>query len=114
MVKIFHTGDIHLDSQFHKLGYEERLRAREHQRDIFKKMIKYVSDNAFDILLISGDLFDGRKISPETEECVIEAFSSLACKIFISPGNHDPYLLTAPYFRGRLPENVCVFNSSEV
>lgn len=114
MVKVFHTGDIHLDSAFHKLGYDERIAARQHQRDIFEKMIKYVADNKFDILLISGDLFDGRSISPETEECVKNGFESLDCKIFISPGNHDPYALTSPYFRGTLPDNVYVFNSSEI
>ena len=114
MVKIFHTGDIHLDSAFHKLGYDERIAARQHQRDIFAKMIKYVADNDFDILLISGDLFDGRNISPETEECVKKGFESVGCKVFISPGNHDPYALTPPYFRSMLPENVCVFNSAEI
>ncbi len=114
MVKVFHTGDIHLDSAFHKLGYDERIAARQHQRDIFEKMIKYVADNRFDVLLISGDLFDGRNISPETEECVKKGFESVGCRVFISPGNHDPYALTPPYFRGTLPDNVCVFNSAEI
>ena len=114
MVKVFHTGDIHLDSAFHKLGYDERIAARQHQRDIFEKMIKYVADNAFDILLISGDLFDGRSISPETEECVKKGFETVGCRVFISPGNHDPYALTPPYFRATLPDNVYVFNSAEI
>lgn len=114
MVKVFHTGDIHLDSAFHKLGYEERIAARQHQRDIFEKMIKYVAENNFDILLISGDLFDGRNISPETEECVKKGFESVGCRVFISPGNHDPYALTPPYFRSSLPDNVYVFNSAEI
>ncbi len=77
-------------------------------------MIKYVSDNRFDMLLVSGDLFDSRGISPETEECVIEGFSSLGCPVVISPGNHDPFALTAPYFKDKLPQNVSVFNSSEI
>lgn len=114
MVKVFHTGDIHLDSAFHKLGYDERIAARQHQRDIFQKMIKYVADNGFDVLLISGDLFDGRNISPETEECVKKSFESVGCRVFISPGNHDPYALTPLYCRTTLPDNVCVFNSSEI
>lgn len=113
-MKLFHTGDIHLDSAFVRMSRDGRIAARAHQRDVFRKMIKYVSDNKFDMLLISGDLFDGRNISPETEECVIECFSSLDCPVVISPGNHDPFILTAPYFKERLPENVSVFNSSEI
>ncbi len=114
MIKIFHTGDLHLDSAFCRLSHAERIAARKHQRDIFLKMIKYVSDGGFDILLISGDLFDGRNISPETEECVARAFASLDCPVVISPGNHDPFALTPIYSSGRLPENVYVFNSEEM
>ena len=113
-MRIFHTGDLHLDSAFVRMSRDERIEARAHQRDIFNKMIKYVSDNRFDMLLIGGDLFDGRNITPETEECVIKGFSSLSCPVVISPGNHDPFALTAPYFKEKLPENVSVFNSSEV
>ena len=114
MIKIFHTGDLHLDSAFHKLSYGDRIAARAHQRDIFSKMIRYVRENGFDMLLISGDLFDSPIISPETEECVINAFSSLNCPVIIAPGNHDPFATTSIYSRKDLPENVYIFNSREM
>lgn len=114
MIKIFHTGDLHLDSAFCRLSHDRRIEARKHQRDIFLKMIKYVSEGGFDMLLISGDLFDGKSVSPETEDCVAEAFASLACPVVISPGNHDPFAHIPLYSSGRLHENVFVFNSEEM
>ena len=114
MIKIFHMGDLHLDSSFCRLSHAERIAARQHARDIFLKMIKYVSDGDFDMLLISGDLFDGRNVSPETEECVLGAFASLDCPVVIAPGNHDPYALVDIYSSDKLPENVFVFNSAEM
>lgn len=114
MIKIFHTGDLHLDSAFCRLSHADRIAARAHQRDIFLKMMKYVSQEAFDLVLISGDLFDGRNITPETEECVINTFASLSCPVVIAPGNHDPFALTEIYSASKLPENVYVFNSTEM
>lgn len=114
MIKIFHTGDLHLDSAFCRLSHAERIAARQHQRDIFLKMMRYVSDGGFDMLFISGDLFDGRNVSPETEECVLGAFASLKCPVIIAPGNHDPFALTGIYSSDKLPENVYVFNSKEM
>lgn len=114
MIKIFHTGDVHLDSQFRRLSHTERMSARQRQRDTFEKMMRYAGENSFDIVLISGDLFDTPHVSPEAEECVIRAFSALSCPVVIAPGNHDPYMLTAPYLKNKLPENVYVFSSAEL
>ncbi len=114
MIRIFHTGDFHLDSAFCRFSHIERARARERQREVFRKMMKYVKDKQYDILLISGDLFDTAGVSPETEKCVIDELSELSCPVVIAPGNHDPYSKTLIYSDGRLPENVYVFNSEEM
>lgn len=114
MIKIFHTGDNHLDSAFARLSMSARERERARQRELFEKMMNYVKDEGFDLVLISGDLFDSQEVSPETEKAVIDAFSALSCPVVISPGNHDPYSKTAIYSSGRLPENVYVFNSPEL
>ncbi|MBQ8141211.1 MAG: DNA repair exonuclease [Clostridia bacterium] len=114
MIRIFHTGDVHLDASFYRKDAKERAAERQRQRELFKKMMKYALENKFDIVLISGDLFDGGSITPETEKCVIDAFSSLACPVVISPGNHDAFLKTPIYSQNKLPENVYVFNSAEI
>ena len=113
MLKIFHMGDVHLDSAFGRFPRDERVKLRAHQRDIFKRMIDHVASGGYDILLISGDLFDGIDVTPECEGCVISALSSLSCPVIISPGNHDPYELISAYRKDKLGDNVYVFSSSE-
>ena len=114
MIKIFHTGDNHLDSSFSRLAPSVREQERARQRDLFRKMMDYVKDGDFDLVLISGDLFDSPDVSPETEQAVIGAFSRLSCPVVISPGNHDPYSRVALYSSGKLPQNVYIFNSQEL
>ncbi|MBO5682998.1 MAG: DNA repair exonuclease [Clostridia bacterium] len=113
MIKIFHMGDVHLDSAFHRFPKEQRVKLRAHQRKLFLKMIDHVRQGGYDMLLISGDLFDGIDVSVECEECVISALSSLACPVVISPGNHDPFELISTYRKQKLSENVYVFSSYE-
>ena len=113
MLKIFHMGDVHLDSAFGRFPREERVKLRAHQREIFKNMIGYVARGGYDMLLISGDLFDGIDVTPDTEECVISQLSALTCPVIISPGNHDPFELIPAYRKGKFGENVYVFSSVE-
>ncbi len=114
MIKIFHTGDNHLDSSFSSLSPSVRERERARQRELFAKMMEFVKENNYDLVLISGDLFDSPDVSPETERTVTEAFSGLSCPVVISPGNHDPYGALSIYSSGKLPENVYVFSSREL
>ena len=114
MIKIFHTGDNHLDSSFSRLSTSERERERARQRELFEKMMDYAKNEDFDLVLISGDLFDSPTVSPETEQTVIDAFSRLGRPVVISPGNHDPYSRVALYSSDKLPENVYIFNSPEL
>ncbi len=113
MIKIFHTGDIHLDSPFAKMEYAERLLAREYQRSLFLRLSRYVAENKYDLVLISGDLLDSRNVSPEAEECAMRGLSEMGCPVIISPGNHDPYLVTPFYRKRKLPDNVYLFTSRE-
>ena len=113
MIKIFHMGDVHLDGAFGRYPREERLKLRAHQRDIWKKMIDHVARGGYDMLLISGDLFDTIDVSPECEESVVSALSELSCPVIISPGNHDPFELVSVYRKQKLGENVYVFSSKE-
>ena len=113
MLKIFHMGDVHLDGAFGRFPKEERVRLRAHQREIFGKMIDHVARGGYDMLLISGDLFDGIDVAPETEERVVSALSALSCPVIISPGNHDPFELISAYRKRKFSENVYVFSSTE-
>ena len=113
-MKILHTGDFHLDSAFSSLSVTESESAREESRAVFKKMMDYARDNSYDLVLISGDLFDAKYITSATRELVKSCFAEVGCPVVIAPGNHDPYPLISLYRAGELSENVYVFSSEEM
>ena len=114
MVKILHTGDLHLDSPMSNLELSAAEAARDEHRRVFEKMMRYAIDEKVDILLISGDLFDGKYVTQHTRSLVIKYFSEFARPIVIAPGNHDPYSAISLYRDGSLPENVYVFSSEDL
>ena len=114
MVKILHTGDLHLDSPLSTLDFSSAEKARDEHREVFKKMMRYAIDEKIDVLLISGDLFDGKYITQSTKDLVIKYFAEFQKPVIIAPGNHDPYSLISLYRDGSLPENVYVFSSEDI
>lgn len=114
MVKILHTADLHLDSPNSGLGLAAADWVRNEQRRVFSKMMDYAAKGDVDLVLISGDLFDGKYISNETKNLVKSTFAALPCPVVIAPGNHDPYNAVSLYHTGEMPQNVYVFSSEEM
>jgi len=113
-IKILHAADFHLDSAFTGLtGEQARLRRRE-SRQLLERLSNYVNQNAIDVVLLAGDLFDSATTYRETVEQLIEALGSMAARVFIAPGNHDFYSARSLYATLRWPENVHVFKTREV
>ncbi len=115
MLKIIHTGDIHLDTPFSGLD-ERRAEVRKTElRGTFSSLMTYVRLNSVDILLIAGDFFDCGFVTRETVAIVLREFSRVPeCKIIISPGNHDPYTEDSVYAKVKWPDNVYIFRSEEM
>ncbi len=114
MPKILHTGDLHLDSPFSSLSLAESEAARERQLGTFCRMMKYAKDEAIDLVLISGDMFDGKYITKRTADIVCKELQDLPCPVVIAPGNHDPFSDISLYRDNKLPSNVYVFSSEEM
>ena len=114
MLKIVHAADLHLDSAFGALGAEKARERRREGRWLVERLADLTKRREADLLLLSGDLFDGRHVYPETLEAMAEAFASLSARVFIAPGNHDPYEPGGPYTRVQWPENVHIFKSSAI
>lgn len=57
-MKILHTGDIHLDSPFAGLSPDAARQRRSDLRAAFSDMIAFARQQAVDLVLIAGDLFD--------------------------------------------------------
>ena len=111
MLKIIHTGDIHLDSPFSGLD-ERRAETRKTElRGTFSSLMTCVRMNNVDILLIAGDMFDRGFVTRETLAIVMREFSRVpSCRIIISPGNHDPYTPDSVWAKVRFPDNVYIFS----
>lgn len=116
MLRILHTGDIHLDSAFSGLDSRHAEIRREELRAAFTSMMSYARQNGVDLLLIAGDLFDGASITRETLALLIREFERFENPVFIAPGNHDPARPDSIWAKNRsrdlFPPNVHVFRDS--
>ncbi len=112
-MRFIHMADIHFDSPFKVLtdkkdfGTERRLE----QRESFKKAINYISEQNIPFLFIAGDLYDQKYIRESTIEFINNLFKTIPdTKIFISPGNHDPFLKNSFYNTYDWNNNVTIFD----
>ena len=113
-MKILHTGDLHLDSPFCS---DEGARAdekRENQRALLRRIFACAKEERCDLILIAGDLFDGRHTTPETAALLGKLLRESACPVVISPGNHDPYAEGSFYRTAEFPDHVYIFSSTEL
>jgi len=87
-IRLIHTGDLHIGQKLKK-----QSRYDEHE-----KMLSWIHDqvaeNAAQLLVISGDIFDGSSPSPSSMRLFnsflarLEEIPSL-CSVIITAGNHD-------------------------
>lgn len=111
-MKFVHIADMHFDVPFTTLnknnfGDQRRLE----QRQIFKKMIEYIKQNKIEYLFICGDLYEQEYVKASTIEYINKLFQEIPeTRIYITPGNHDPYLKNSYYNQYSWAPNVYIFN----
>lgn len=111
-IRILHGADFHLDSPFSLKSPREAERRRTELRSDLSSVMVYIRMQKVQICLLSGDLFDGESVTPETRALLERELSSCPdCRFFIAPGNHDPLTALSPYRQMQLPENVHVFGA---
>ncbi|MCL2859865.1 MAG: DNA repair exonuclease [Oscillospiraceae bacterium] len=112
-MKFVHMADIHFDIIYHLLSKKDNLgdKRRLDQREAFNKIINYIKENNIKYLFISGDLYEQKYVKQSTVEFINEKFKEIIdTKIFITPGNHDPYLKNSYYNTFQWSNNVNIFN----
>lgn len=114
MVKLLHAADLHLDSAFAALGEEQARQRRQESRLLLGRMVDYANDHGAQLMLLSGDLFDGERIYAETLEEAASALGRFRGHVVIAPGNHDPYAYRSPYAKALWPENVHIFTKGHL
>ncbi len=113
-MKFIHIADMHFDTPFMLLnskGDFGKIR-RMDQREILKKIINYIKENNIEYLFIAGDFYEHNYIRQSTIEYINDLFKQIPkTKIFITPGNHDPYVVNSMYRNFTWNNNVKIFTS---
>jgi exonuclease SbcD len=123
-VRFVQFSDVHLDTSLREsrlaLPGEKRRQRQREIRAIVAEACSLARERDCELILIPGDLFDDESANYDTTHFLIDAFGSVApLPIFITPGNHDPYLPQSPYSSDFLaekgippwPENVHIFST---
>lgn len=93
-MKVLHTADWHIGQHLHS-----RKRYDEHEK-FLKWLVRKIVEDSFDVLLISGDIFDTSTPSNRAQELYNNFLAEIAtthCRhVVVTGGNHDsPSLLNA-------------------
>lgn len=107
-LKILHSADWHLDSPFGSVGEADRAFLRQESRRIPSLIAQLCRREHCDLMLLSGDLFDGAYTAESLTE-LREALKYAGVPVLIAPGNHDPLGPDSPWEREKFPENVHIF-----
>jgi DNA repair exonuclease SbcCD nuclease subunit len=114
MFRFLHAADFHLDSAFHALSPQRAAERRRESRELGKRLAEEALRRGADLMLLSGDLFDGTDSFHETPEELAEGLGRVGVSVFIAPGNHDFYGPDSPYAAVEWPENVYIFKSGRM
>ena len=104
MMKLLHSADWHLDSPL--LSRDPDL--RQALLGIPKLVVDTAKAENAQLLLLSGDLFDGQA-SQESIAALQIALRDADMPVCIAPGNHDPIGPHAPWEQNIWPDNVYIF-----
>lgn len=107
-LRILHSADWHLGSGFAGFPEEKQRFLKERHSTIAGKVADLCRRERCDLLLLSGDILEG-KVSREILEELKRELSRCGIPVFIAPGNHDFAGPGSPWVEERWPENVHVF-----
>ena len=113
-MKFIHIADVHFDMPFIAFAGKKDFakKRRSEQKKAFHDVIQFAKKEKIDCLFISGDLFEQKYVEPATIDYIISNFQLIPeVSIFISPGNHDPFLKNSPYEVINWPDNVTIFKN---
>lgn len=114
-MRFIHIADTHLDMKFTKdigrFGEKRRL----DQVKAMKKMVDFAKQYNVDYIFIAGDFYEDKYIRQSTIKTINKYFETIPnTKIYITPGNHDPYIKNSIYDIVTFPDNVYIFKDFKV
>ena len=116
MKRIIHTADLHLGMTFKSLGDKSKLHRLDCQ-ETFSNIVDLCIKEKIDALLIAGDFFDTPNPPKNLVKYVDREFQRLDKEnipIFISTGNHDPYIPGSIWLEHKFPDNTIIFDTDSL
>ncbi len=93
IVKVLHCSDLHLGRKVSGSIYSPYFKARyEDYFSTFREIVNFAVSKGIDVMMISGDIFDKKDLSPDALEKGEEIFKDLkvaGIKVVVIEGNHD-------------------------
>lgn len=115
--RILHLSDFHLDASFAADGIPSSVGdwRRSDLRATVARILALARERRVDAVTIGGDLYDEKYALPDTTEFLAQQFARLApMRVFIAPGERDPYTTRSLYALTRWPANVHIFTQSQL
>jgi DNA repair exonuclease SbcCD nuclease subunit len=112
-VRFLHCAGFRFDSPFWEGPAEwEKLRNQDLWQT-FEAVLSLCRTEKVDFLFLTGDLFEQEYVSKETVARVAGLLAKLdEVRIFITPGEKDPWVITSAYRLVIWPRNVHIFSGS--
>lgn len=110
--RILHVADVHLDAAFVGADAAIGRQRREQLRTAFERALRIARDQRVDAVCIAGDLYEDGRAGSDRTAYLRRVLGDLApIRVFLSPGNHDPFTGASIYQRmAPLPDNVFIFS----
>jgi DNA repair exonuclease SbcCD nuclease subunit len=117
MFKILHCADFHLDGSFAAGDLPTTVGTwrRADLKTTLERIFALARERLVDAITIAGDLYEQDYVLPDTVEFLKQQFAALApIRIFITPGEHDPYAHNSLYALTRWSANVTIFTQNQL
>ncbi len=113
MIKILHSADWHLDSPIQCRTPQQAALLRSALLEVPNKIAAVCRAENCDIMLLSGDLFDG-SYTQDSYLAVRNMLEEVKIPVFITPGNHDYTCTESAWTTEAWPENVHIFTQPAI
>ena len=117
MFSILHCADLHLEGSFASsqlppaVGRGRRLGLRE----ALGRILALAREKQVDAVTVGGDLYEQAYAMPDTAQFLRQHFADLApIRVYIAPGESDPYAEDSLYALTHWPENVGIFSAGQL
>jgi exonuclease SbcD len=117
MFQILHCADLHLDTSFAsgRLPAAVGSWRRADLRATLGRILTLARERQVDAVTIAGDLYEQDYALPDTADFLVQQFAKLApIRLFIAPGERDPYTNDSLHALTRWPENITVFSQGQL